>query len=293
MQLFNQLSPTAKGITLALISTAMFTFVGVIVRKLSVEYDTFQILFFRQLVFTLLLLPAIIMNIDILIKPNKVHLHVLRIVGAFIALYFGFFTVSNVPFADATALGFLQVLFVALIARFVLAEQITYRRIFTILIGFIGVMIVVRPTFVESSSIYVLTGIISALGAAVAVVCVKKVAQSEPKITLLAYQTFAIGLIALIPTIYLWRIPTNADFMWLMLVGIISSFAQFVGISAYKWAQANIIANVEYVKIIYSIIIGFIIFAEVPDKWSIIGALIILASALIPLIWSYYQVTKE
>ena len=81
--------------------------------------------------------------------------------------------------------------------------------------------------------------------------------------------------------------------MLLLLVGIISSFAQYVGISAYKWAQANIIANVEYVKIIYSLIIGLVVFSEIPDLWSMIGALIILISALIPLIWSHYQTTKE
>lgn len=247
----------------------------------------------------LLLMPAISKNIGVLLKPNKISLHLLRILGAFTALYFGFISVSNIPFADATALGFLQVLFVALIAHFVLAEQITSSRIFTIVVGFIGVMTVVRPTFAASHSLYVLSGVIAALGAsvavavAVAVVCVRKVAQSEPKITLMAYQALAIGLMTLIPTLYLWRTPTVEDFMLLLLVGIISSFAQYVGISAYKWAQANIIANVEYVKIIYSLIIGLVVFSEIPDLWSMIGALIILISALIPLIWSHYQTTQE
>ncbi|QCI73831.1 MULTISPECIES: DMT family transporter [Vibrio] len=281
-----------KGITLALISTALFTIVGVFVRQLSTDYDTFQILFFRQLIFMLLLLPAIRKNIGVLLKPNKISLHLLRILGAFTALYFGFISVSNIPFSDATALGFLQVLFVALIAHFVLVEQITSSRIFTIVVGFIGVMTVVRPTF-ASHNLYVLSGVIAALGVSVAVVCVRKVAQSEPKITLMAYQALAIGLMTLIPTLYLWRTPTVEDFMLLLLVGIISSFAQYVGISAYKWVQANIIANVEYVKIIYSLIIGLVVFSEIPDLWSMIGALIILISALIPLIWSHYQTTKE
>ncbi len=295
LQLFNHLSSTMKGITLALISTALFTIVGVFVRQLSTDYDTFQILFFRQLIFMLLLLPAIRKNIGVLLKPNKISLHLLRILGAFTALYFGFISVSNIPFSDATALGFLQVLFVALIAYFVLVEQITSSRIFTIVVGFIGVMTVVRPTF-ASHNLYVLSGVIAALGASVAVVCVRKVAQSEPKITLMAYQALAIGLMTLIPTLYLWRTPTVEDFMLLLLVGIISSFAQYVGISAYKWVQANIIVNVEYVKIIYSLIIGLVVFSEIPDLWSMIGALIILISALIPLIpliWSHYQTTKE
>lgn len=292
LRLFDALSPTSKGVTLALISTALFTIVGVFVRKLTADYDTFQVLFFRQLVFMLMLAPAIVKNMDILLKPNKIPLHILRILGAFTALYFGFITVSNIPFADATAVGFLQVLFVAIIARVALGEQVTGSRIFTIAVGFIGVMMVVRPTFEDSQLIYILTGVVASLGAAVAVICVRKVAQSEPKITLMAYQALAIGFIALIPTLFLWRTPTVEDFMLLLLVGIISSIAQYIGISAYKWAQANIIANVEYVKIIYSLIIGMAIFAEVPDTWSIIGASVILASALISMMWSHYGQKK-
>jgi drug/metabolite transporter (DMT)-like permease len=287
--LFNTLPSPAKGIALALISTGLFTVVGVFVRILSEEYDTFQILFFRQLIFALVLVPSIINNVDNLLKPNKISLHILRILGAFTALYCGFITVSNIVFADATALGFLQVVFVAVIARVMLGEQMTGSRIFAISVGFIGVMMVVRPTFEDTHSLYIFSGVLAASGAAVAVICVRKVAQTEPKITLMAYQALTIGIIALIPTIYLWRTPTIQDFMLLVLVGGISSVAQYVGISAYKWTQANIIANVEYVKIIYSIIIGFVIFSEVPDIWSLLGAFVILVSALIPIVWSYYQ----
>ncbi len=158
LQLFNYLPSTMKGCILALISTALFTIVGIFVRKLSADFDTFQILFFRQLIFMLLLVPAALKSINVLLRPNKLRLHALRITGAFTALYCGFITISNIQFADATALGFLQVLFVAVIARFVLAEQITRGRIFSILVGFIGVMMVVRPTFEDSHNVYVILG---------------------------------------------------------------------------------------------------------------------------------------
>lgn len=294
MRFVSRFPSVGKGVVLALISTALFTIVGVLVRSLSSDYNTFQILFFRQLIFTLLLVPGIVNNLDVIMKPNKVSLHVLRIFGAFIALYFGFVTVSNIPFADATALGFLQVLFVALLARFFLGEQISKVRLVTIVVGFVGVMIVVRPTFEDSQGVYVLTGLFAALGAGIAVICVRQVAQSEPKITLMAYQALAVGIISMVPAIYMWRTPSFEDLLLLLLVGVISSLAQYVGITAYKWAQANIVANVEYVKIIYSIIIGFVVFAEVPDTWSIVGAVVIVSSAVIPLVWSYSQkVSKE
>ncbi|KAB0300369.1 DMT family transporter [Vibrio fortis] len=284
---------TAKGIFLALFSTALFTLVGALVRQLSADYDAFQILFFRQLVFVLLLAPAMRNNMKVLLKPTKVRLHILRILGAFTALYLGFVTVSNIAFADATALGFLQVIFVALIARITLKEQVTTRRCLTITLGFTGVMLVVQPSFSGNEFVYVMTGVAAAIGAAIAVTCVRAVAQTEPKITLLAYQAVCVGLIALIPAIYQWQTPTIEDLLWLLSIGVISSIAQYVGISAYKWAEANIIANVEYVKIIYSVLIGWMLFSELPNMWAFVGVLTILASAIIPMVWSYFELKKE
>ncbi|QFT12879.1 DMT family transporter [Vibrio sp. THAF190c] len=284
---------TAKGIFLALFSTVLFTLVAALVRQLSADYDAFQILFFRQLVFVLLLAPAMRNNMKVLLKPNKVRLHILRILGAFTALYLGFVTVSNIAFADATALGFLQVIFVALIARITLKEQVTTRRCLTITLGFTGVMLVVQPSFSGNEFVYVMAGVAAAIGAAIAVTCVRAVAQTEPKITLLAYQAVCVGLIALIPAIYQWQTPTIEDLLWLLSIGVISSIAQYVGISAYKWAEANIIANVEYVKIIYSVLIGWMLFSELPNMWAFVGVLTILASAIIPMVWSYFESKKE
>lgn len=282
LRLSNMLSLTEKGIALALISTAMFVMTGVLVRMLSENIDPFQILLFRQIVFVLILVPAIRANVGILLKPNKVKLHMLRVSGAFISLYFGFLTISNIPFADATALGFMQVLFVAVISRIFLAEQIGLSRLFTIIVGFIGVMLVVKPEFEDANFIYTLCGVLAALGAAIAVICVRTVAQTEPRITLLAYQAIFVGMIVLIPSIFAWQWPTLQEWVLLILVGAISSCAQWVGITAYKWGEANVIANVEYAKIIYSLLIGYWLFAEVPDSYAIIGALVIIASAGLP-----------
>ncbi|WP_461538442.1 DMT family transporter [Spongorhabdus nitratireducens] len=279
---FEALSPTARGVILALVSTALFTITGVIVRLLSERIDVFQILFFRQLVFITLLTPAMYGAMDKLLKPQLIRLHLFRIAGAFAALYLGFVCISNIPLADATALGFMQVLFVALISQVFLSESVGKGRMFTIVAGFAGVMLVVRPEFANPSSIYILAGLGGALGAAVAVVCVRRMAQTESRVVMLAYQAVFVGLIALIPSISLWQWPTVYELLLLTAVGVISSVAQWVGVTAYREGEANIVANVEYVKMIYSILLGYWLFAEVPDLLAVIGAAIIIASALIP-----------
>jgi len=281
-KLVDNLSPTSKGILLALFSSTLFVSVAVIVRMLSKTIDPVQILLFRQIIFLIILVPAIYSNLNILLKPNKIKLHMLRIGGAFVALYGGFIAVGNLPFADATALGFLQVLFVAVLARLFLSEYIGVARKFTIVTGFVGVMLIVRPTFEDSSFIYMLYGISASFGAAIAVTCVRKVAKTEPRITLLVYQALFVGMMTVIPSMYVWQWPTTNEWILLILIGVISSVAQWIGITAYKFAQANVVANVEYVKIIYSLLVGYLLFSEMPDVYAIMGAIMIIMSVAPP-----------
>jgi drug/metabolite transporter (DMT)-like permease len=285
LQRFGNIIPAhLQGIVLASISTGMFVCVGAIVRVLSERIDLFQILLFRQIVFILLLTPVIVKSLDILIKPKMKPLHAMRITGAFIALYFGFVTVSNIPFADATALGFTQVLFVAVISRMFLSESVGLLRILTIVVGFLGVMLVIQPSFDSTSIFYTLVGLSGAFGAAIAVVCVRRLAQSQSRVILLTYQAIFVGLIALVPGIYGWQWPTTYELLLLVSVGVISSIAQWIGVTAYKVTEANIVANVEYAKIIYSLIIGYYLFMEMPNILSLIGVSIIIASAMLPIL---------
>ncbi|MFM2626064.1 DMT family transporter [Vibrio chagasii] len=284
LSFFDGLSDPAKGIALALISNALFILVGVIVRELSQSIDIFQILLFRQLVFVTLLMPSIISNIDAMLHPKMVSMHVWRVTGAFIALYFSFLTVSNIPFADATALGFLKVLFVAVISRLFLKENVGWARMTTILIGFTGVMLVVQPSLESESMFYVGTGLVAALGAAIAVICVRKMANVESKTVVLAYQAIFVGAVALIPAIIEWQWPTWSELALLVLVGVISSIGQWFGVTAYKWGEANVVSNVEYSQMIYSMVLGYLLFVELPNSLALIGASVILFSAILPFI---------
>ena len=146
-------------------------------------------------------------------------------------------------------------------------------------------MLVVQPSFEQSSLTYTLLGLLSALGAAVAVICVRKVAQTEPRITLLAYQTIFVGLIALVPSLLNWTWPTLEQMVLLVCVGAISSVAQWIGITAYKYGEANVVANVEYAKIIYSVLFGYWLFAEIPNIVALAGVAVLILSAVLPILF--------
>ncbi|WP_298444148.1 DMT family transporter [uncultured Ferrimonas sp.] len=285
---WRQLPDSGKGVALALCSTLGFVLVGVLVRMLSERFEPFQILFFRQLVFVAVLLPAISRNLAELLKPKRVSMHLARIVGAFVAFYFSFISVSNLPLADATALGFTQVLFVAVIAKLWLSEDLSRSRLFSLGFGFLGVMMVVQPNFSAGELHFIGAGLLAAMGAAVAVIVVRALAQSQSKLMLLTYQAVAVGLIALVPSLHQWQWPTPPELTLLLLVGGISSVAQWLGVSAYQWAAANVVANVEYVKILYALALGILLFAERPNLLAVAGAAVLIASAVIPL-WLSHQ----
>ncbi|MCF4172892.1 DMT family transporter [Vibrio sp. McD22-P3] len=267
-----QWSPTTKGITLALVSTALFTAVGVIVRLLSDSIGVFQILLFRQLVFLVLLMPAIVINFASLRQPTHLKLHTFRILGAFTALSIGFVVVSAIPLANATALGFTQVLFVALLARLFLRETLSMSRILTLILGFAGVMLIVQPSFDDTSLGYIVLGIVASMGAAIAAICVRRIAQLESKLALLA----------LVPSTLDWVWPSWNELLLLVSVGVISSIAQWFGVSAYKYGAANVVSNVEYVKIIYAMGIGYLLFAETPNQLAMIGVVLLFLSICVP-----------
>ncbi|WP_163340528.1 DMT family transporter [Desulfopila sp. IMCC35008] len=276
------LPDTTKGIALALVSNALFVVVGVCVRYLNETIDVFQILFFRQLVFMTVLIPAIWKNLDVLMKPRLIQLHSLRIIAAFFALQLGFVTVSNMPLAEATALGFTTVLFVALISGVFLKESIGKSRQFTLIAGFTGVILVVQPSFEKMTFVYILTGLGAAMAAAVAIFCVRKIASTESTITLLVYQALFVGLLAFVPSLLNWQWPTADELTLLMLVGSLSSIAQWFGVTAYKYGAANVVSNVEYTKMIYSLLLGYLLFSEIPDMISLVGAAVIITSVLLP-----------
>jgi drug/metabolite transporter (DMT)-like permease len=154
----------------------------------------------------------------------------------------------------------------------------------TILVGFTGVMLVVQPTLESESLFYVGTGLIAALGAAIAVICVRKMANVESKTVVLAYQAIFVGAVALIPAIIEWQWPTWSELALLVLVGVISSIGQWFGVTAYKWGEANVVSNVEYSQMIYSMVLGYLLFAELPNSLALIGASVILFSAILPFI---------
>lgn len=268
-----------KGVLWALISTGLFALVAAMAKVAVDDYHVLQILFFRQLVVLLSSLPSIFQSFPCSLQTHYPKVHALRLIGAFVALSCGIWAVAVLPLTTAITLGFAQVFFVALLASFILNESVGLHRMLAVVAGFIGVVVVMQPGTEGIVNVYALIPILGALGAAIAIVSVRKLSETESTATLLAYQAVFVGVLAGVPLFWFWVTPDLPGLMFLIAMGVLATVGQWVGVKALRLGEASVVGNIEYVKLIYGTVLGVLVFSEIPDAYTLVGAMIIVASS--------------
>ncbi|MCP4388904.1 MAG: DMT family transporter, partial [Gammaproteobacteria bacterium] len=244
------------------------------------EYHVLQILFFRQIVVFLSCLPTIAKSFPGSLKTRHPKMHVARLIGAFVALSCSIWAVAVLPLTTAITLGFAQVLFVALLAMGFLNEPVGRHRIAAVVAGFVGVVVVMRPGVEGVFDVHALIPVVAAIGAGIAVISVRKLSQTESTQTLLVYQSLFVGALAGVPLFWFWRTPDLAGMLFLLTMGVLATVGQWVGVKALRLGEASVVGNIQYMQLIYAAILGFFLFGEVPDIYTIAGASIIIGSSI-------------
>ncbi|MBO6814654.1 MAG: DMT family transporter [Rhizobiaceae bacterium] len=276
---FNRLPNNVKGGIFLMFAAAGFGVMIALIKLVGEHLHVTQILLVRQFVMTIVVIPAIVGNFPGSLKTKAPGLQVLRIILALIAMGFGFTAVVHMPLADATAIGFAKSFFVTICAIFFLNEIIGWRRWMAVLIGFAGVLLVLRPGM-EGFNIYGLYALIGAAGAGAVMVVIRILTRTENTTTILTYQALGVGLAMLVPGLYFWQWPTAFEWGLLIAMGLISYVAQLFNITAYKYGEASVMASLDYVRLVYSVIFGYFLFNNLPDVWTWVGAMIIIGASI-------------
>lgn len=269
-----------RGILLALLSTALFTIVAAMSKIAVDDYHVLEILFFRQVVIFLSCVPSFKKSPLNSLKTQRPKMHLLRLCGAFLALSCGIWAVSVLPLTTALTLGFAQVFFTALLALFFLKEVVGKHRIAAVIVGFIGVIIVMRPGVDGIINVHAFIPILGAIGTAIAIISVRTLSQTESTTTLLLYQAIFIGVLAGVPLFWFWQTPDLVGTLLMLSIGVISAVASWIGIQSLRLGEASVIANIQYMQLIYGAILGYLLFSELPDSYTITGAVIIIGSSV-------------
>lgn len=276
------MSNTTKAIVLALLSTAFFTAANAMIKVAADDYHVFQLIFFRQSIILLSTMPAILRNWPATLKTKRPIPHMLRLGGGFTGMICGMVALSGLPLANATTLGFAKIMFLAIIAFLFLKESLGPHRVGGIIIGFLGVLLVMRPDVGGMINQYSLIAILAALGGAISAAGVRALSHTESPQTLLAYQALAFGIVAAIPLYWVWHQPDLQGFLFLIAFGLISTIAQWLGVLSFRFGEASVVGNIDYMNLVYATAFGYLLFDEIPDWQTMAGAgLIIGASAYI------------
>jgi drug/metabolite transporter (DMT)-like permease len=204
-------------------------------------------------------------------------LHIIRIICIILAMTCTYYAYRNLPLALATSIGMSGPLFTTIVAILILKDKVSLSKWAFIVLGYMGVIIMVRPHEIPISvAIYV--QLLANLFTAISINCVKILSHTESTFTIMLYAntltTFITGLL-----VYnVWTLPSSNDFMVLIVIGGLGVFSQFCAVTALRYATPSFLAPFEYTRLCFAIPVGFIFFGEVPTVWVIFGSLIIIGA---------------
>jgi len=252
---------------------------ALLIKLLGQRLHVTQILLLRQAGMVLMVLPAILHNFPGSLRSRRPGLQIARMAFAVIAMLGGFTAIIHLPLADATAIFFAKSFFVTIFAMLILGETVGVYRWGAVLIGFIGVLIMLQPGTAEFS-VYSLASLVGAAGAAAVMIVLRILSQSDSADTILTWSSLGIGLVMTVPGIYFWQWPSTQE--WLLIGGLAVSsyFGQRFNIFAYKHGEASLLASLDYVRLLWATLLGFLVFGHLPGAPTWIGASIVITAAI-------------
>ena len=276
---WQSLGGNVQGSIWIILASLFGAVMGGVIKFVGQRIPVFEILFIRQICVLLIISPLLLRNPIKLFKTNKLKLHVMRGTFAAIAMITGFTALVHLPLAEATAISFAQTLFTTLLAIIFLKEAVGIRRWSVTIVGFIGVLIIIRPS-TDSINEYAILALISSLFVAGIIIVLRRLAQTDNPSTIMAYQSLFVTVIMSGPAFYLWIMPTWLELALTLMIGVLMSAMQWVRIQGMKVAEAASVAPFEYIRLIFATLIGIIIFSEIPTIWTVTGSAIIIGSTL-------------
>lgn len=257
----------------------MLTITVALIKYAGERLPVVQLLFLRQVGMLIMMSPIIVKDFPESLTTSRPGLQLFRVALAMVALYGGFTAVVNMPLADATALGFAKSFFVTFFAVIILKEHVGPYRWAAIVVGFIGVGVMVQPG-TSGYSIYGLYALAAAAAAGLVMVIIRLLSKTESSTSIMGYQVFGVGTITLIPAMMFWVQPTVKEWMLIVAIGAASYFAQKSNIYAYKHGEASLLASLDYVRLLFATVLGFLLFGHLPGLSTWLGAGIIIAAAV-------------
>ncbi|SMC77787.1 DMT family transporter [Primorskyibacter flagellatus] len=270
--------PAMTAIVLMLFVAIISATDAVIVRLLAGEIHPFVIGFTRAGFGLLAMLPWMMKRPHIL-KTKRYGLHALRAGLKLLSLVALFAALAGAPLASVTAIGFAAPVFVTVGAWFLLAEQPRPLRIFSAALGFVGVVVILKPAMVGGATATALwLALLSALLVATIQLILKVMGRTEGAETLVAWNLITMVPLAVLPAIYFWTTPTLLQWGLLALQGSLGAINQVAVTRAFQLGEASLVAPMDFLRLPLVAALAYMLFGEVAGLATWVGASLIFVS---------------
>jgi drug/metabolite transporter (DMT)-like permease len=272
-----QPAPFLRAAALMLTSTVFFGLMAVTIRLASARLSTFEIAFFRNLFGLLALLPLLRYSVPGVFRTRQLPRYFVRSAIGIGSMLCGFWAIGHLPMAQAISLSYSTPLFVTIAAVIWLGEVVRRRRWTAVILGFIGVLVIVRPG-TEGFSAGSLVAIAAAVLSSVVAIQIKQLSRVDPPDTIVFY-TYAFWVpLSFIPALFAWQWPQGIEWLWLVAIGVFGTGGQLFWTRALKLGEVSALTPISFMQLPLVTGLAWLLFDEGVSHWTVAGALIIFGA---------------
>lgn len=289
-----------RGIVLKILSVVVFVLMSALV-KASGEVPLGQIVFYRSFfaIFPIVLYLAWRKELMVAVHTKRPFGHLARGTVGVAGMGCGFYAVTKLPLPEAITLGYAQPLVAVVFSAIFLGEVIRIYRWTAVFVGFAGVVIVAWPNLTllstgvtDDAALGAVVALIGAAVSAVSMLLIRRLLLTERSPTIVFYASVTGALCALATWFLGWVPLTSWQWTLLFLAGICGGLGQILMTESYRNAEASTVAPFEYTSLLLSIVIGFLVFGDIPTLYTILGGIIII-SAGVYIVWREHKLGLE
>lgn len=261
-------------------SAITFTVMTLLIKLLGEDYPAALQTFYRQSAGLFVLLPIIARDPQAAFRTSRPGVLLFRSLAGTLGMILSFYAYQKLPLADANAFSFTRTLWVVPLAAFVLKEHVGPRRFSATAVGFLGAILMMQPSATGNLGWPAVAALISALLGALTIMGMKLMTRDHSTLTLMAWSA-VLGFVLSIPAAaFVWRTPTFRDFWLLAAMGVLGMVTQACYIKGMAEGDAAVMAPVDYTRLVFAIVLGYVLFRDVPSGLTMAGAGIIIGSTL-------------
>jgi len=255
-----------------------FAAMGGLIKFAARDLHPFEVAFFRCFFGLLWMVPWLLRRGPGALRTGRMTLYWARAVIGLVGMLAGFYALRYIALADATALSFTAPLFATVGAALILRETVRRRRWTATLLGFVGVLIILRPgaTTVDPAALWTL---LAAATTAANVLIVKRLTDTEPTEAVVTWMVVMMTPMTLVAALLFWEWPTPVQLMIMAAIGLCGTLGHLAVTRGFAAGEASLVMSFDYLKMPFAAVIGWLAFGELPTVWTFLGAAVIAGSA--------------